>query len=300
MTTEHLTYADLAALIPGSFGAFDAACPACGPKARAAVNKHRKVLRCWRTKPGFLSYCCARCGASGWVAADGQQMTNEPQLPASVAPMPSDPERTARALRLWREARSPRGTLVERYLRNRGLLLPPEAADVTIRYHGNCPFGPGVTTPCMVTLIRDIRTDEPRAIQRTALNSEGYKAEIGDDGRMTLGPWRCGAIKVTPDACVETVLGIGEGLESSMSLRHWRGCSELPIWAALSADGLASFPVLGGIETLWIAADHDERGAAAVEEVAARWTRAGRDVEIIRPRKEGLDLNDLVRDDLDG
>ena len=67
---------------------------------------------------------------------------------------------------------------MERYLRNRGPTLPPEAAGEAIRYHSACPFGHGVTVPCMVALVRDVRTDAPVAIHRTALTLDGQKAEI--------------------------------------------------------------------------------------------------------------------------
>ena len=36
-----------------------------------------------------------------------------------------------------------------------------------------------------------------------------------------------------------------------------------PIWAMLNAGGVASFPVLNGIEVLWIAVDHDPAGRSA-------------------------------------
>src|SRR5829696_10318933 len=45
-----------------------------------------------------------------------------PEIKAAQSEPPSDDaERTARALAHWREARDPRGTLVEAYLRRRGL-----------------------------------------------------------------------------------------------------------------------------------------------------------------------------------
>jgi hypothetical protein len=38
----------------------------------------------------------------------------------------------------------------------------------TLRFHASCPYR-GARQPCMVALLRDIITDAPRAIQRTAL-----------------------------------------------------------------------------------------------------------------------------------
>ena len=48
-----------------------------------------------------------------------------------------DAERTALAMRIWREAVEPSGTPIEAYLAGRGLALPKAA----VRWHPNCPFG---------------------------------------------------------------------------------------------------------------------------------------------------------------
>ena len=72
------------------------------------------------------------------------------------------------ALRLWRQALEPRRTLVEAYLRNRRLDLPDEAANEAIRFHPDCPCGPAKRYPAMVCLVRNIWTNEPQEIHRTA------------------------------------------------------------------------------------------------------------------------------------
>ena len=79
-----------------------------------------------------------------------------------------------------------------------------------------------------------------------------------------------------------------------------------PCWVLGSAGGLkstgepyggiASFPVLNGIECLTIHTENDERGTngRAVEACAARWHAAGRKVILSDPLV-GKDLNDAVR-----
>jgi len=292
---EPFTHGGLSNLIPSGFGAFDVACPACGPERRSPLNKRRKVLRIWRKREGRLTFLCQRCTAVGAVSAEGQAAASEPKLPAAAAAAPSDAERTAGAVRLWRAAVPPGGTLVERYLANRGLVLPPEAAGEAIRFHPRCPFGKGIVTPAMVALVRDIRTDEPIGIHRTALTHDGHKAVHGGNSRLSLGPIGGGAVKLTPNADVGLGLGVGEGLESSLSLRNIPGCENLAAWAVLSANQLAAFPVLPGLEGLWIAVDHDLAGMAAAETVRTRWQEAGVDVVTARPRVPGLDLNDVRR-----
>jgi putative DNA primase/helicase len=68
-----------------------------------------------------------------------------------------------------------------------------------------------------------------------------------------------------------------------------------PVWALLSAGQVARFPVLSGVEALWIAVDHDRTGIEAARECARRWKATGRDVFLIRSKTEGDDLNDIIR-----
>ena len=78
-----------------------------------------------------------------------------------------DEARTEKALKIWSQSRPLRGTLAEYYLRSRGIEVPAEAREV-LRFHAECPFD-GRTVPALVALVRDIVTDEPVAIHRTAL-----------------------------------------------------------------------------------------------------------------------------------
>ena len=84
-----------------------------------------------------------------------------------------DEARTEKALKIWSQSRPLRGTLAEYYLRSRGIEVPDEAREV-LRFHAECPFD-GSTVPALVALVRDIVTDEPIAIHRTALTSDGRK-----------------------------------------------------------------------------------------------------------------------------
>ena len=83
--------------------------------------------------------------------------------------------------------------------------------DQVFRFHPDCPFG-GERLPCMLALVRDIKTDNPVAIHRTALTKDGHKID-----RMSLGPVGGGAIKISPDFEVHSGLMIGEGIETVLS-----------------------------------------------------------------------------------
>jgi hypothetical protein len=92
--------------------------------------------------------------------------------------------RSDRALVLWNEAVPIGGTIAEIYLINRGIRKLPEGVDNSVlRFHPQCPFGEKTHYPCLIALMREIHSNEPRAIQRTALTAVGKKI-----GRLTLGP----------------------------------------------------------------------------------------------------------------
>lgn len=200
-------------------------------------------------------------------------------------------DRTALALRIWGEARPPGGSPVEAYFGRRGLALP-DHADGVLRYHPSCPFA-GDRTPAMIALVRDVVTNAPIAIHRTALDAAGRKAEVNGKDRLVLGPTRTGAVKLTADAEVATCLGVGEGIESILSLQCLPEFGRSPVWALLNAGGITALPVLTGIECLWVAVDNDPAGLGAAELVSDRWRRAGRDVFLVKARDAGADLNDL-------
>jgi hypothetical protein len=204
------------------------------------------------------------------------------------------PDNAKTALRLWRQAVDPRGTLVEAYLKGRGLDLPGEAAFEAIRFHGDCPFG-GERFPAMVCLIRNIVTNAPQGVHRTALAQDGTAIKRNDKTfRMTLGPVVGGAIKLDPDEDVTHGLCIGEGVETTLAGRQM---GLRPGWAGVNTAGVASFPILPGIDGLHIFRESDLNGASArdAESCARRWYEAGRDVFIVDP-DIGKDLNDELRE----
>jgi putative DNA primase/helicase len=194
-------------------------------------------------------------------------------------------------LALWRAARDAHGTPVETYLASRHLILP-RGADV-LRFHPYCPFA-GERTPAMIALVRNIESNEPQAIHRTALDLNGHKTEINGKSKMALAPIGGGAIKLTSDVEVTIALGVAEGIETALSLQRlpeWLGS---PVWSLLNANGVQNFPVLTAVETLAIAVDHDRTGEKAARAVCERWRAAGREVFLAKPDNTDEDLNDVI------
>ena len=79
-----------------------------------------------------------------------------------------------------------------------------------------------------------------------ALNSLGHKREIDGKDRMALGQISGGVVKLTPDEEVTLGLGIGEGIETTLSLKLMSDWGDSPIWACLSAGALELSPCLAG------------------------------------------------------
>lgn len=191
----------------------------------------------------------------------------------------------ASALAIWKETVAIGGTLAEQYLATRKLRLFDGAQD--LRFHPSCPFGTD-RHPCMVALFRDIHTDEPKAIHRTALTAIGGKI-----GRKMLGPKSGAAIKLSAHDQVESGLTIAEGIETALAAAAF---GFRPIWAVGDAGGIEKFPVLAGVDALTIIVDNDASltGQGAAETCSKRWTDAGREVLRVLPNATGADIADLA------
>jgi len=229
--------------------------------------------------------------------------TNRPSFTVVTrAPIDSDDgddrRRTERAMQIWQQRSSLVGSPAETYLRGRRITDLTGVHDLA--FHPRCPVGSGSQQlPCMLALMRDAISNEPRALHRTWLRPDGSgKADVAALGlprdKMMLGPTRGTVVKLSPDDTVETGLHIGEGIETILSA--WQQGFR-PVWAAADAGHIAKFPVLDGVETLTIFADNDANGAGqnAASECTKRWVQAGRTVRVITPRGVDTDWNDLLR-----
>lgn len=235
----------------------------------------------------------------GLPARDRTAAVEAPAPPSKSGATPEAPEALAArkmeaARRLWREGVPIAGSVAEAYLVGRGIRLAawPEA----LRFHPACgrrsASSPDAIEwhPAMIGLMRDAETGESLGVHRTYLRLDGSDRLRDDGGKKMLG--RNGVVMLTEPEDVTLGLHITEGIES--------GCAALalglaPCWAATSAGAIARFHVLPGIEALTLLADADTAGIKAARECAGRWRTAGREARILRPRRDGTDMNDLVR-----
>jgi hypothetical protein len=237
------------------------------------------------TFPYAIKYARDFCGVRG-SSINAQPVSN---------PEPDDDERARRAVELFNVAGSIDHPIVERYLDRRKLTLPDGVDGRVLRFHRHCPFGRGEHHPALITLYRDIASDEPRAISRTALTPEGVKID-----RKMLGPIAGTACKLSPDEDVTLGLHIAEGTETAIASMM---LGFVPMWALRSAGAISNFPVLSGIECLTIIADHDKvnpktgktPGQTAARLCSQRWTSSGIAVRRVMPTATGEDLADIVQ-----
>lgn len=177
------------------------------------------------------------------------------------------------------------------YLTARNCVTPPRDGD--LRWHPSLKHPGGHIGPCLVALITDALTGDPLSLHRTWIKPDGAKADVNPP-RLLLAKHRKagGVIRLWPDDAVTMALGIAEGIETALSMSH----AFTPIWSCIDASNLASFPVLEGIQSLLIGADHDDAGLKAARECATRWAMAGKEVRIIEPDIHRSDINDLARE----
>lgn len=176
-------------------------------------------------------------------------------LPPIDRPERSKEDRVEEARAIWRASSSATGTLVETYLKSRGLDLPiPE----TIRFASLTYGKRGPQHPCLVAAI--VGADNRLCgIQRTYLAADGLgKANVAKP-KLSLGRISGGAIRLAPAA---NELAVCEGLEDGLTVQQEHGRA---VWVAAGAGNMhkMAFPAL--VSRVVIGGDADEAGRKGAE-----------------------------------
>jgi hypothetical protein len=198
------------------------------------------------------------------------------------------------ARRLFAMSKPITGTLAERYLAGRGILLP--ARERTLRFHSGCYYrdlvtGETLTLPALIAAVTGL-DGHITGLQRTWLDPAGNgKAQIADP-RRSLGHLLGNAIWLGFDpGSPVPVMAAGEGFETMASLRTVMPA--LPVAAATSANHLAGLTLPLGCRRLYIAADADAAGRHGIERLSQRAGEAGILALALRPQLG--DFNDDLR-----
>jgi putative DNA primase/helicase len=206
------------------------------------------------------------------------------QRPRSDGAGPDSDAKRKSALAIWQAAKPAQGSLVETYLRSRGISLPPPPS---LRFHAGLKHPSGGSWPCMVALVVSGVDGLPAAIHRTYLALDGSSKAPISPQRMMLGPVRGGAVRRGGSGAP---LLVGEGLETCLAGTQLSGHRA---WAALSTSGMRTLDLPEDIRDVIVLADGDDAGEAAALDCGLRWKREGRRVRIARPPR-GCDFNDML------
>ncbi|MER9858942.1 MULTISPECIES: toprim domain-containing protein, partial [unclassified Mesorhizobium] len=236
------------------------------------------------------------------VADEARRFLSLPLPPPQPAPQPIGARRqrgAARgspdaARRLFAMSQPIAGTLAERYLVGRGILLSPR--ERALRFHPGCYYRDFMTgeTRSLPALIAAVTSFDGQitGLQRTWLDPPGQgKAQLADP-RRSLGHLLGNAIwlGLEPGAPAP-VMAAGEGFETMASLRTVMPA--LPVAAATSANHLAGLIFPPGCRQLYIAADADSAGRHGTERLSQRAGEAGILALVLRPQLG--DFNDDLR-----
>jgi hypothetical protein len=279
-----LTFDRLAALI-GCRARADVPCPACSPW-RQPAHRRLAVLRIWQIEPGFLTYKCAHCGASGY-ASDRRETTPEERARHARARQEAHRMQQEQAARkrdfiriLWSWREPIENSLAERYLRERrgirGLLpdclafLPATAKRLAALV---VPFGMPIEVEPGRLIVPPERVT---GVQRIWLNPDGTKA-----GKPTSLGICAGSPIVLSPFTDSLGLVIAEGVEDALSAYEATG---IACWAA---GGCSFMPALADAVptyTDWITiiTDDDDDGRRGAALLAAELRERGFRVEPIR------------------
>lgn len=224
-----------------------------------------------------------------------------PAAPAERGPDLAAQRRAAKRIAtLWREAqRVTANCPVGRYLANRGLLLAHYPA--VLRFHpalaywqasddGGAPIRCG-EHPAMLAAIQQ-PAGRAVALHCTFLTADGRKADVPSVKKWTATSGKAGGAAIRlfePDSR----LAITEGIETALAVHQANGW---PVWAAVSAWGLENIEIPPTVQSVLIAADHDDAGIRSAQALASRLTKEGREVRLLLPSVKGADWLDVVND----
>uniref|UniRef100_UPI003A8BD222 DUF7146 domain-containing protein n=2 Tax=Sphingomonas sp. GlSt437 TaxID=3389970 RepID=UPI003A8BD222 len=258
----------------------------------AATGEHGDLLDVIRESCGLIDFHDVADEARRFLSLPHP----EPASDRSRVRTPNAPTGSPEAARrLFAMSQPPMHTLVETYLRNRG--ITPLHEDGALRFHPRCYYRPDDTSPtetwpAMIARVTDL-DGRITGAHRTWLEPDGFdsvrlgKAPI-DTPRRAMGDLLGNAVRF---GVANDVLAAGEGIETMLSLR----CvlPTLPMAAALSANHLAALLLPPTLRRLYIARDNDAAGDGAAMALTERAQSAGIEAITWSPRRG--DFNEDLR-----
>ena len=238
---------------------------------------------------------------------DRWRWSRAPTLPTPRREPTPKPDEAHRASleRIWSKGvplDRPGGAIGRRYLEARGIKLGALPAWPLLRLHPALPYREGGevlgTFPALLA-----RVEHPRhglvALHRTYLAPDGSgKAPVPASKKLTSpifpGATRGAGIRLL--AVEGDGVAVAEGIETALAIAVATG---LPVFAAVSANGMAAWLPPQGVKRVLIGADGDDAGRKAATALARRLLAAGIRVRLAIA-EEGHDWLDALVMEEDG
>lgn len=253
----------------------------------AATGEHGDLHDVIRETLGLTDFADLLAEARAFLALPHPE--SEP-FPARRDRAPAQAGFREAARRLFAMSGPITGTLVETYLKRRGITALHGTA--SLRFHPRCYYRPNAhaspeTWPAMIAAVTDTGGALAGA-HRTWLAPDGSGKAPVDTPRRAMGDLLGHAVRF---GMARDAMAAGEGIETVLSLRC--ALPRLPMAAALSAAHLAAFRFPVSLRRLYIVRDNDPAGDGARDRLAERADEAGIEAITLSPT-EG-DFNEDLR-----
>ena len=191
-------------------------------------------------------------------------------VPKKSAAIRTDREVVTAAHRLFNAARPIGGTIAEKYLFGRGIVVPPQTA---LRFHPNVYYrddeGNRSAHSALLAAVHD-NDGKFMAVNRIWIDRKGGGLAHIPSPKKALGHLLGHAVRF---GYPRDILIVGEGVETILSLKTAR--PDIAMAAALSANHLAALIPPSHIKHLIIARDNDKAGEKAAVTLAERVCTSG-------------------------
>jgi hypothetical protein len=252
----------------------------------AATGEHGDLLDVIRETCGLADFHDVADEARRFLSLP----RSEPEPGCGWRPSPAPTGSPESARRLFAMSKPMSRTIVETYLRQRGIADLHDLG--SLRFHPRCYYRPDAdaptqTWPAMIAAVTNLEGHITGA-HRTWLDPSGRDKAPLNTPRRAMGHLLGNAVRF---GVANDVLAAGEGIETMLSLRCVMPTT--PMNAALSAAHLAAilFPVT--LRRLYIVRDDDPAGDSAMEGLSARAQTAGIEAITLSPRCD--DFNEDLR-----
>jgi len=249
---------------------------AAGKWTDAATGEHGDLLDVIRESCGLIDFKDVAEEARTFLSLPHPEPDPDHQRRPASAPAGS-PEA---ARRLFAMSRPITGTVVESYLRKRGITALHGTG--SLRFHPRCYYrpdehSPTETWPAMIASVTDL-DGRITGVHRTWLSPEGSGKAPIDTPRRAMGDLLGHAVRF---GTAHDVTAAGEGIETILSLRM--ALPGLPMAAALSAAHLSAILFPATLRRLYIARDDDPAGDGARDSLVERAQTAGIESIVLSP-----------------